>query len=204
MPGVDDPQRFHEGWEARVFGLGRNLRHLYSVDEFRHAMERLNPAQYRELTYFEKWLAGMEHLVVARGYVSQDELDAAQRRRLAEHDHVHAHEAPTIAPHPDEHLEAPGATERFAAGDAVLLVEGLGEHHRLPDWARGHRGTVRAVRGRFPLPDLIVSGGDAGRRYALYSVELAAADVFAGAGAEDTLHLDVYDPYLQPAEEGER
>jgi nitrile hydratase len=202
VPGIDDATRFHEGWEARIFGLARvaDGLDLYSTDEFRHAIERLDPAEYARITYFEKWLAAIEHLAVARGYVSQEELEAAQRSRLDEHDHDHPHSAPAMAPHPDEHLDAPDPAERFAPGDAVIVAGGLGEHHRVPDWARGCRGVVHAVRGRFPLPDLVVAGV-AGRPYTLYSIELNAADAFPDADGRDRLYVDAYDPYLRPEEE---
>lgn len=202
VPWVDDPERFHEGWEARTFALAQSIDALYPTDRFRHAIERLDSGQYAELTYFEKWLAAVEHLVVSEGHVTAAELEAAQRRRLAEHDHVHAHEheEPRITPHPREHLAAPAVDERFGVGDPVTLAAGLGEHHRLPDWARGRRGVVRAVRGSFPLPDLVVAEAEnAERRYALYAVEVAARDAFPDAGAADLLFLDVYDPYLEPA-----
>jgi nitrile hydratase subunit beta len=204
VPGIDDAARFHEAWEARIFGLAQvvgRLR-LYSTDEFRHVIERIDPAEYAQLTYFEKWLAAIEELVVASGAITADELREAQGHRLHEHGHDHPpHAAPTIAAHPDEHLHAPAARERFAPGDAVRLVRGLGEHHRLPDWARARRGVVRAVRGRFPLPDLIVAGASEHTPYALYAVEVRARDAFGDADPRDTLILDVYDPYLEPTEE---
>lgn len=199
VPGLEDPERFHEAWEARTFGLASTLRGLYTTDEFRHAIERLKPADYVELTYFEKWLAAMETVLVEKGHISRAELDAAQRRRM-EDLHTHTHELPEVAPLAEEHLPAPEAIERFAPGDGVILRGGLGAHHRLPDWARGRRGAVRSVRGRFPLPDLVVAGTSTDRRYALYEVEVVATDAFSGADPRDRLFLDVYDPYLEPAE----
>lgn len=200
VPGIDDAERFHEAWEARTFGLGQTVRGLYTTDEFRHAIERLDPGEYLELTYFEKWLAAIERMAVEKGGISEEELRAAQDRRLGDI-HEHSHAAPAVSAHEEEHLEAPRAVERFAPGAAVLLSRGLGAHHRLPDWARGRRGTVRSVRGRFRLPDLVVAGTQTDLRYALYEVEVAATDAFGDAGERDLLFLDVYDPYLEPVED---
>jgi nitrile hydratase len=204
VPGIDDEQRFHEAWEARVFGLARTAgnHRLWTTDEQRHAIERIDPSVHHRLSYFERWLAAMERVVVERGLLGPEELAAAQQRRLQDHVHGTAPpDHPPIADHPAEHLEPPAATERFGVGDRVVLRGGLGEHHRLPDWAAGQRATVVAVRGRFPLPDLIVARATAPPAYALYAVELPATEAFVDADARDRLYLDVYDPYLDPVEE---
>jgi nitrile hydratase beta subunit len=76
-PDPDDPV-FHEDWERRVFGLmiatfaGGN----FNVDEFRHAIERMDPAHYLESSYYEHWLASIETLLVERGVLTREELDA--------------------------------------------------------------------------------------------------------------------------------
>lgn len=198
VPGVDDAERFHEAWEARTFALGQTVRGLYTTDEFRHAIERLDAAGYVQITYFEKWLAAIERLAVEKGHVTPSELEAAREQRLQDlHEHTHA--LPAIRTHEDEHLQAPEAVERFTPGDTVILSGGLGAHHRLPDWARGRRGAVRSVRGRFALPDLVVAGTPTDLRYALYEVEVVATDAFWEADPRDRLLLDVYDPYLEPA-----
>jgi nitrile hydratase subunit beta len=204
VPGIDDEARFHEAWEARVFAVARaaSSRGLFTTDDLRHAVERIDASVHHRLTYFERWLAALERLMVEQGFLTEEEVAAAQQRRLQ--DHVHGAGAPLhppIAVHPAEHLEAPAATERFAVGDRVVLRGGLGEHHRLPDWAAGREATVTARRGRFPLPDLIVARAAAPSAYALYAVEMPATDAFADADPRDRLYLDVYDPYLEPVEE---
>jgi hypothetical protein len=64
----DEPP-FHAEWEARVFALNRVLlaRGIYNLDEFRAAVESLEPAHYFALSYYERWLAGIEALLAARG-----------------------------------------------------------------------------------------------------------------------------------------
>jgi len=75
---------FHEDWERRVFGLmvatfGGGQ---YNVDEFRHAIERMDPAHYLESSYYEHWLSAVETLLVEKGVLSADEL-AARKAELA-------------------------------------------------------------------------------------------------------------------------
>ena len=60
---------FHAEWEARVFALNRVLigRGLYNLDEFRAAVESIEPTRYLAMSYYERWLAGIELLLDARG-----------------------------------------------------------------------------------------------------------------------------------------
>ena len=198
VPGIDDAERFHEGWEARVFALYRALtdRRLFTTDQHRDAVERIDAGAYHAITYFERWLAAIERVAVERGLITAEELDAAQRRRFAGHDDDHP-APPSIAAYQTQDLAPPEIVDALAPGTPVRLVDGLGRHHRLPDWARGHRGTIHAVRGWFELPDLIVAETSQGRRYPLYAVEIPARAAFPDAHPADSVYLDAYHPYLR-------
>jgi nitrile hydratase len=60
---------FHHEWEARVFAINRLLLKagIYNLDEFRDAIERMEPADYLDASYYERWLAGVERLLVEKG-----------------------------------------------------------------------------------------------------------------------------------------
>lgn len=64
----DEPP-FHHEWEARVFALNRVLlaRGVYNLDEFRYAVERVDPVRYYALSYYERWLLGIETLLAQKG-----------------------------------------------------------------------------------------------------------------------------------------
>lgn len=66
----DEPP-FRADWEARVFALNSALvgNGVYSVDEFRDAIERMAPAEYLAASYYERWLAAIERLLGERGIV---------------------------------------------------------------------------------------------------------------------------------------
>ncbi len=73
---------FHEEWERRMLGMVRAMtvgRHM-ALDEFRHAVERMDPVHYLQSSYYEHWVDGAERLFVEKGFFSRDELDA----RMAE------------------------------------------------------------------------------------------------------------------------
>ncbi len=67
---ADEPL-FHAEWEARILVLNRILmqRGLYNLDQFRDAVERIDPAAYIGMPYYERWLTAVEALLAERGIV---------------------------------------------------------------------------------------------------------------------------------------
>ncbi len=65
----DDGRAFHADWEARVYALTTALgrRGIWTGDEFRDAIERIPPAEYLALSYFERWLRAAEMLLAEKG-----------------------------------------------------------------------------------------------------------------------------------------
>ena len=72
----NEPQ-FHEEWEGRVFGMffTNFAEGHFNVDMFRHAIERMGPAEYLETSYYEHWLHVYETVLVERGILTQAEID---------------------------------------------------------------------------------------------------------------------------------
>ena len=78
-----DPQGqpvFAQNWQARALavtvaagGLGK-----WTLDESRHARERLPSEDYMAYGYYEKWMAGLATLLVEHGLVTMDELRSGQ------------------------------------------------------------------------------------------------------------------------------
>lgn len=65
----DDGVPFHHEWEARVFAINRALlaRGLYTLDEFRDAIESMGEEAYRTSSYYERWLHAIETLLARKG-----------------------------------------------------------------------------------------------------------------------------------------
>jgi hypothetical protein len=72
----DEPP-FHADWEAHVFALNGALikRHVYNLDEFRDAIERMPPEEYLAASYYERWFTAIAMLLVEKGVALPDELD---------------------------------------------------------------------------------------------------------------------------------
>ena len=78
----DEPV-FHAEWERRVFALTRAMGATgeWNLDEVRFARENREPVEYLAMSYYERWLAGLERLLVERGLVGSDELVAGRSLR---------------------------------------------------------------------------------------------------------------------------
>ena len=68
---TDDGAPFHADWEARVFALNSALlrRGVYTLDEFRDAVERIPPSLYLSSSYYERWFLAIRSLLRQRGTI---------------------------------------------------------------------------------------------------------------------------------------
>jgi nitrile hydratase len=74
----EDAAPFHDDWEAHVFALNAALlgRGVYNLDEFRDAIERMPPADYLAASYYERWFTAIRTLLVEKGVITQEDMDA--------------------------------------------------------------------------------------------------------------------------------
>jgi len=74
-------RREHEPsfWDRRVDALQQMMsdprRRFWRADEFRLAVESLEPAEYRRLRYYERWITAVSRLLVAKGVLTREEID---------------------------------------------------------------------------------------------------------------------------------
>jgi hypothetical protein len=56
---IDKGQHAFEDWErlADAINAALGMKGLQTTDELRRAIESLSPEQYRELSYYERWIA---------------------------------------------------------------------------------------------------------------------------------------------------
>ena len=79
VPREDDEPIFHAEWEKRIFALmvSTLVGGAFNDSEFRHAAnERLDQSQYLTLSYYERWIQGIETLLIEKGLTTRDELEA--------------------------------------------------------------------------------------------------------------------------------
>ncbi len=76
-------------WEKQIDALNVLLgaKGIRRTDENRRYIEMLGHDAYNTLSYYERWTASMSRLLIDKGYVTQDEIDAKiadLRTRLSE------------------------------------------------------------------------------------------------------------------------
>jgi nitrile hydratase len=157
LPGGPVDPRAHEfePWQKRIEATVRcaimSPKSVLTVDEFRRGIEELPPRVYDSISYFEKWIASLTSMMVAKGALSQAEVEARMREVAArrgledaahdaddhDRDHGHAHEhdahAPIVAGEPagKYHLMADAVREiliekgYFSAGEHRELIEAI-------------------------------------------------------------------------------
>ena len=74
---IDQSDHPKMDWEMRADALHQVLgqKGIRRTDEMRRAMESLDPNLYRSLSYYERWTAALELLMVEKGYLTSDEID---------------------------------------------------------------------------------------------------------------------------------
>ena len=195
---------FHAPWEGRVFAMRSLVRAttgLWSIDEGRHSIERMDPAAYLASSYYERWLVSLETLCVEKGLLDPVAIDARTEAIAAGQWAEPA--APPAGPpisRPIEQYRRAGAEPRFVVGDAVLTrrFQPAG-HTRLPRYARGRQGVIDRVHGVFVFPDTNAHG-EGEQPQPLYSVRFTAEELW-GESAEprSPVFIDLWESYLLPA-----
>ena len=203
----DEPV-FHHAWERRCFALNFCADALgrWNLDTWRHAVERMDPVEYLRTSYYEHWLHAMETLLIERGLLTREELEArlggdstpaapapGQPAALA----ASEVEAALFRGEPAcRDIERPA---RFRRGEAVRTANiNPAGHTRLPRYARAKRGIVRADRGVHLFPDRRAAGEDEAAER-LYNVEFRASELWGDeAPPRDTVRLDLWESYLEP------
>ena len=186
---------FHADWEGRVAALAALLMWRVNADEARHAIERIPPARYLASSYYERWLAGAETLLIERGIATREELIAKQNP--ASDPNLIANAVPARGPAPVK--EKKPSSPRFAKGDRVRArnINPTG-HTRLPRYARGKAGVVARDWGVFVFPD--TNAHHAGTKpQHCYSVVFDARELWGkSAGSRERVYIDLWEDYLGP------
>ena len=83
---AEDVNFFARRVTALVTLLRDTRRRAFQTDEFRRSIEGLPPDRYLSLSYYEKWIQGLRRLLVTKGVLTDEEIDARVReveKRLA-------------------------------------------------------------------------------------------------------------------------
>ncbi|MEM7099488.1 MAG: nitrile hydratase subunit beta [Pseudomonadota bacterium] len=202
---------FPERWQASVFSMTRALyAHgvTFNTDQFRHAIERIEPSNYLTDGYYGRWIGGIETLLVEAGVLTQDEITAQQENLGLPQTRVAAR--PSANPDRFKHEEplrsdayrGSDTPPLFAVGDLVVCQSGakLG-HTRLPAYARGVQGVISTIHGKWVYPDSNAHGQGESPEH-LYTVRFSGAELWGATAEEDVdVFIDLFEPYLEKVNE---
>ena len=194
LPEANEPV-FHAAWERRMFALALTVPFAvpYGDDHFRREIERLAPADYLRLGYYEKWLHAMQSLLVERGVLP----GSAAARAPTQPPLAAAGVEEAIAAGATTRLPDAGLIARFLAGDGVIArnIHPVG-HTRLPRYARGKPGVVVAGRGVFAFPDSNAAG-EGLRPQHVYTVAFDARTLWGDDTTAHSVCVDLWEDYLE-------
>jgi nitrile hydratase beta subunit len=192
LPEVDEPP-FHEEWERRSFSITIALGalRLWNIDQMRHERESLPPAEYLSSSYYRIWFLALENAIRKLGPLDREGLRAHTAEKILG---MLSSRSSYGRPIDSQPVFQPGQRVR------ARNINPNG-HTRLPRYARGHVGTVVAVRGAHVYPDRNAAplGQEPDRAPEwLYTVDFSARELW-GEDADPTVttSIDAWEPYLE-------
>ena len=180
---------FHARWEVRVNSLYSFAVKLgvFNMDEYRHAIERMEPRHYLAASYYERSLTSLATLCVEKGLVTREELERRAGGGF-----------PLSTP------AGPGRTniasrERFQPGDRVRVrADYVPGHVRMPGYIRGKVGTVVSESPAYPFPDAHAHSVEA-QDEPTYDVRFRSEDLWPDSSEPALVHVGVFQSYLERA-----
>ena len=178
---------FHAPWEKRVNALLALAvkNRLLNMDEYRHAIERMEPRHYLSASYYERSMTGLATLCVEKGFITHDELERTAGGAF-----------------PLSRPSAPGRTNasprgHFRPGDRVRVKEDFVPGHiRMPGYIRGKTGVVVSESPAYPFPDAHAHGVTAADE-PTYDVCFRSEDLWPNGADPALVHAGVFESYLE-------
>jgi nitrile hydratase len=195
---------FHAPWEARALAmvLASAAWRKWSLDAFRHQIERMPASDYLRMSYYEKWLNAVTERLVESGLISRAELENGRPAPGS------AKATPALTADKVPSMLRSGAlasrtvsvVPRFHAGQRVHTRNAHPTGHtRLPRYARDKQGVLERNRGVYVFPDTTAHSLGENPQH-VYSVRFTAQELWGNqASPRDTVNMDLWDNYLEPA-----
>lgn len=180
---------FHAPWEIRVNALyGFAVRAgLFNMDEYRHAIERMEPRHYLTASYYERSLTALLTLCVEKGVVTAEKLEQL------------AGGAVPLSSPPTPGRGNAIVRQRFKPGDRVRVRDDhVSGHVRMPGYVRGKTGIVIAESPAYPFPDAHAHGV-AAEDEPTYDVRFRSQDLWPDSSDPALIHVGLFQSYLKLA-----
>jgi nitrile hydratase len=172
-----------------------------NVDEFRHTVERLPPAEYLNSAYYDRWLKAIEALLIEKDVIEQG----------AVQDQI-KNDKPSVSGEPDTDavltLIKEGGDWRkeqkepaFDIGQTVEVTNRHPSGHtRCPGYLKRATGEIAQHHGTFVLPDANAHGKNG--QEPMYAVEFESAELWGDEAESNTvICADLWESYLGSPDE---
>lgn len=184
---------FHEDWEHLAYSLlFLAAGHLgtFSVDELRHAIERMEAPRYFNSPYYDRIVIGTATLLVECGVLTQKELDDVLGEKFA-----------LARPSRSKGRSAVLGRPAFEVGDSVVVRnEFVTGHVRMPAYCRGKEGVIlHRTTQEWPFPDAIGHGDKSATMQPTYHVQFEAKDLWRESTDTAYVVVDLFESYLDKA-----
>ena len=180
---------FHAAWEKRanaLYSLAVRLG-IFNMDEYRHAIERMEPRHYMAASYYERTLTSLATLCVEKGVVTLEELERRADGAF-----------PLALPSAAGRSNA-ADREHFNLGERVKVrMDFVPGHARMPAYIRGKQGLVVGVSPAYPFPDAHAHGV-AAQDEPTFDVRFSSTELWPDAADEAFVHVGVFQSYLERA-----
>lgn len=200
-PRWDEPV-FAESWESRAFALAILSNRVSGgyLDSFRHALERLDRAQYIDDGYYGRWLNAGELRLLDSAVLAHGAVDARARNLRGEHVEeppIPEPAKPDYTPTAEGTLRSVDTAPAFAVGQRVRAKDmSPSGHTRLPRYVRGHVGVVDIIQPAGVLPDTNAHFMGENPQY-VYTVRFDSYELWGADVEPFTVTVDMYESYLE-------
>jgi nitrile hydratase len=183
----DHPHR-DDVWELRVRALSSVLvkKGVYNMDEYRHAIERMDPRHYLSASYYERVMTAVATLCVEKGLLTVQDLEEQAESTF-----------PLSKPIGPGRPNAP--PQKFHIGETVRVKNDfVSGHTRMPGYIRGKQGVVVGETPAYPFPDAAGHGMHEAHE-PTYDVKFRSSELWPDSAEEAFVHVGVFQSYLEKA-----
>ncbi|WP_422085688.1 nitrile hydratase subunit beta [Variovorax sp.] len=192
---------FHAAWEPRALALtlAMGATGSWNIDASRAVRETL--PDYRNLSYYQIWLAALEQLMLQRGQIFPDEIAAGEMRHAPTPVArvLQAANVPAVLARGSATERPAAGPARFAIGQPVRMRMGKVDHHtRLPGYVQGKQGVIAHLHGAHVFADANAQGLGEQPQW-LYTVAFDEAELWGDEAPSQNLSVsvDAWESYLE-------
>ena len=215
---VDDKNVFKYPWHAKALAITLASAFLgkWTLDESRHSRECLSAKDYKNFSYYERWIASLVNLLIAKEIVSLKEITRfskivnKKKSKSYFEKVIKLDKRAWLSKNVKRDILRGSTSYRklslypaFKKGDLIRTVSKNpnkieGGHTRLPTYAMGKNGVISEYRGIHVFPDKNAHAfGE--NPLPLYTVEFNCSELWPkdNENPNDIICLDLWEPYFK-------